>query len=109
MLLRIGTLTVHPGGFAERLHATPLHSPWNLGTGSPAAAFPPAGGTRHLVPAGPAPGPVLSPSPSDGFFSSALLPNMFEKLSIARAISAGTIHTLLASPWAICGSVDRYW
>jgi hypothetical protein len=29
--------------------------------------------------------------------------------SSARPISLGTIQTLLASPWAICGSICMYW
>jgi hypothetical protein len=29
--------------------------------------------------------------------------------SSALPISLGTIQTLLASPWAICGSICMYW
>jgi len=29
--------------------------------------------------------------------------------SSAFPISLGTIHTLFASPWAICGSICMYW
>ena len=36
-------------------------------------------------------------------------PSIRVKPSSALPKSLGTIQTLFASPWAICGSVCRYW
>ena len=53
--------------------------------------------------------PVVAVVAPFHFADPALVPNIRAKPSSDLEKSLGIIHTLLASPWAICGNVCRYW